>query len=240
MTTETTPPRTVYHGTDRTFDGFDTSRCLGVHFGTFKAAKDRLRSTGRLYIEMNAHQDDQGRWWALEEGNPQANRIEHGPFDDEDAALNVVDMNSTQERRPLEFEIDVYKPLQTPDLGTWNFEAVFNHLCRGTEILDAHRPDLVWNEWMRSSIAGWTALKEALAQAGFDSIAYQNETEDPGSISWIVLDASAIHLKWTAAQREMAAELLERQEQQTAHQDFNNMAPEDIADEHWERERMLA
>ena len=44
-----------------------------------------------------------------------------------------------------------------------------------------------------SNEAGWRALHQSLTNAGFDCIAYRNETEDPGELSWIVWDHKKIH-----------------------------------------------
>lgn len=48
------PPRTyrdvvgpLYHGTDSVFHHYDTFEDIGIHFGTLKAATDRLKKTGR-------------------------------------------------------------------------------------------------------------------------------------------------------------------------------------------------
>lgn len=194
MQGSTRPPNTVYHGTDSCFTRFNTENCLGAHFGTRRAAVDRLRSVGKLQIDFQVF-PHKGRWWVREETYSSKAPFEHGPFDDENAALNFIEM-APKHRQPLAFEIDVYRPLVLPDLGTWTFNDVLNHI--GRHMRDTLGDDIenAWGAWNRSSEEGWRVLKAAIRSAGFDCIAYTNETEDPGSTSWIVLDADKIHAKW--------------------------------------------
>jgi len=197
------PPRTVYHGTDSDFDTFDIATCLGAHFGTRLAAVDRLRSTGRLRVEFEVYADDDA-WWVREQNWSNRPAFEHGPFDTEDDARCFV-LTAPRERQPIAFEIDVYRPLEMPDLGVWTFEAVVSHMRR---FLRDEVPDveLAWDAWNRSTQAGWDRLKQAIVDAGFDCIAYVNETEDAGSISWIVMDPEKIHKAWTPNQDRPASE----------------------------------
>lgn len=186
------PPRSVFHGTDACFAEFDQTHSMGAHFGSAKAAQDRLRSTSRAQVTFEPYEDDDGQWWAIEEGTHNRPRFEHGPFEDENTAQTFCDLADT-ERKPLEFEIDVFKPLMVEDLGTWTFENV-------TRYLHQHHPEIdasTWyGAWNRSTQAGWDAVKTSLKEAGYDCIAYTNLTEDPGSISWIVWDNTKIHRDW--------------------------------------------
>lgn len=188
------PQPVVYHGTDAFFDHFDQSNCLGAHFGTRQAAVDRLRSTGRDQIELIPYEDCQGRWWAIENTTNNTTNLppEHGPFEDEDAAATFCEC-ADKTREPLGFEIDVSRPLIVEDLGTWEFQGVARFLRLNHPDID----DSAWQSaWNQSNEAGWTALKDSLRAAGYDCIAYKNETEDPGSWSWIVWDNTKIHRDW--------------------------------------------
>lgn len=187
------PPRTVFHGTDAGFDEFDTSNTLGAHFGTKKAAQDLLRNKGIQEIKFFPWQDDDDVWWALEENLHNRPRISHGPFEDEDAAITFCDL-TPKLREPIAFEIDVYRPLELEDLGTWTFQIVTQHLERNfSDTFPDHDIEAWRRGWNESNEAGWRALHQSLTNAGFDCIAYRNETEDPGELSWIVWDHKKIH-----------------------------------------------
>ncbi len=190
------PADTVYHGTDCHFDRFALDCCLGAHFGTARAATDRLRSTGRLRIEYETYPRRDGRWMVREQNWSNRQSFEHGPFEDEDSAECFI-LTAPVHRKPLEFEIDVCRPLPLPDLGTWDFHILMHHLDREQLLCDSNA---IWRHWNCSSEAGWQALKTDLARQGYDCVCYHNETEDPGSISWIVFDAERIHPKWRPAQ----------------------------------------
>jgi len=196
------PPRTVYHGTDTAFEEFDTSCSLGAHFGSQQAARDRLRDIGRLRIEYLSYANDD-KWMVREQNWTNRPCFEHGPFDDE-AAADAFCAQAPQYRTPLPFEIDVYRPLELPDLGTWTFEGVMHHLVQ-SHLIDAERED-IYSAWNRSTPAGWAALKAALVEQGYDCVVYKNETEDRGSLSWIVFDAAKIFPKWTPEKEAAEAE----------------------------------
>lgn len=188
------PPSIVYHGTDAAFGRFDVNASLGAHFGTKKAAADRLKSTGRSQIEYVTYPFN-GQWWVREQSWGCKPTLEHGPFDDEEAAESYR-LCAPRIREPLAFEIEVHRPLELPDLGTWEFEGVFTHLMRERADEFAHYADDIWNAWNTSSERGWASLKGVIVGAGYDCIAYKNETEDPGSTSWIVMDPDKIHRAW--------------------------------------------
>jgi hypothetical protein len=224
------PNRTVYHGTDVCFKSFDVSTSLGAHFGTVKAASDRLKSTGRLEIEYQVY-SSHGQWFVRELNWSNKPAFEHGPFDDCPSAECFIE-TAPKQRRPLAFEIDVYRPLELDDLGTWDFEIVFNELSRKHRESFGALLEPVWDAWRKSSHLGWESLKRAIEAAGFDSIAYVNQTEDPGSISWIVLRAEKIFPKWTPGMGEGSADTADADEDR----DFFDEAEND----HWGRQRMRA
>lgn len=183
------PPPVVYHGTDCDFDQFDLDGSFGAHFGTQAAARQRLRHTGKLRVRYQPYQAGAGRWMVREQNCSGRAHFEHGPFVSRRAAEAFV-LTAPVERAPLAFEIDVYRPLLLPDLGTWEFQTVF-HAMAGQ--INA---DLVWDAWNRSSQEGWDALKRQIEELGCDCVAYRNETEDRGSMSWIVLRPERIHHVW--------------------------------------------
>lgn len=224
------PKRTVYHGTDVAFDAFDVSTCLGAHFGTAKAATDRLKSTGRLDIEYLVYSND-GQWFAREENWRNKPAFEHGPFEDEATAECFMTM-APKQRQPLAFEIDVYRPLELDDLGTWDFEIVFNELSRKHRDIFGSRLDGVWDAWQKSSQLGWEFLKRAIEAAGFDSIAYVNQAEDPGSLSWIVLRPDKIFPKWQPGMNEKVPVCSADEDDQFTDDPAQN--------DHWASQRMRA
>ena len=188
----TRPPDTVFHGTDCKFDRFDLSLCLGAHFGTSGAATARLRSTGRLAIDYQTYRTPEGQWMVREQNWSNKPAFEHGPFASEEDADCFV-LCAPPHRVPLQFEIDVCRPLPLPDLGTWTFEIVMRHLQDEGIFVDTGE---IWDAWNISSEHGWAAMKAALSSMYYDCVCYTNETEDPGSISWIVFEPNRIHAKW--------------------------------------------
>lgn len=190
------PPDTVYHGTDCQFDQFALEHCLGAHFGTEKAALDRLRSTGKLRIEYLPFRQTDGSFVVREQIWSNKAAFDHGPFAGNDDAQGFM-LHAPPHREPRQFEIDVIRPLPMPDLGTWTFEIVMQHL-QDEGILVATTE--IWDAWNLGSERGWTSLKAALSNEAYDCICYTNATEDPGSVSWIVFDPKRIHAKWRPGQ----------------------------------------
>jgi hypothetical protein len=82
--------------------------------------------------------------------------------------------------------LNIGRPLELPDLGRWSPRDVLKHAGADTEQLSelAALP----NE------AQPAYVQRTLNAMGYDSIAYTNEVEDPGSVSYIVFDAKQIHL----------------------------------------------
>lgn len=194
---EARPPRTVFHGTDDVFIHFDTTASLGAHFGTRAAATDRMRDIGIHRLTLHPYQDEDGTWWAIEHSTGNHETPRHGPFESENLAQEHCDSHT--HRVPLAIELDCYRPLVMPDLGVWTFQVVTRHLQmeEAEKFSDAEKWHTAWN---RSNEAGWAAVHQSLTAAGYDCIAYANATEDPGSVSWIVWDASRIHFAWTPEQ----------------------------------------
>jgi len=188
------PPGIVHHGTDSLFEHFDISNSFGAHFGTREAAERRLRDLGhhRIRFEMVESEDDPDLSVILEfEWENLPPKI-HGPFDKEEALIYMSKVRG-ELRPPLEFELDVFHPLELPDLGTWEFSGV---LMTIEEVLPGIDVEYVRDRWNQSSEKGWSALKGMIKAHGYDCVSYVNETEDPGSISWIVMDPERIHHGW--------------------------------------------
>lgn len=181
------PSGTVFHGTDRQFETLDVSDCLGMHFGTTEAAIARLHSTGRLHKQFTPVETDDGQWLVEEEAFVDADPVMHGPFESEDAAESFVDAvrGHDSQRKPLGFSLSVANPLMLEDLGQWTFPCVFRHLADIDFLNEEAERDAIWNAWQTSDQLGWQAIRGALEKRGFDSVAYRNDVEDRGSISWI-------------------------------------------------------
>jgi hypothetical protein len=187
------PPRTVYHGTDAHFEQFDVSCSLGAHFGSCAAACQRMRDTGKHRIWYYPVEAEDGNGWMVrEETRSSRPAFEHGPFDTMPEVESFI-ARAPQQREPLAFEIDIYRPLLLPDLGTWEFRGATRALAGVLPQIDFDQVTAAWNA---GTEAGWEALKAQLELCGHDSIAYVNEAEDPGSLSWIVLRAERIHHRW--------------------------------------------
>lgn len=195
------PTDCVFHGTDKSFNEFEMSDCLGAHFGTRQAAQDRLSTTGRLKIQMQATENDDGGWIVEEFRFTNEDPIEHGPFEDESCAKTFMHLADPR-REPLGFELDIGAPLILPDLGMWAFNTVFAHLSRIGLFRDDAECDAVWDEWLTGDARGWAALRNALQARGYDSIAYINDVEDKHSMSWIALDPRQITPADTPEMRE--------------------------------------
>lgn len=178
------PAGVVFHGSDRRFNGLDASDCLGMHFGTMEAAVDRLRTTGRLLADLTPVESADGSWMVEEDAHSDEPPVMHGPFEDEDSAQTFT-MVYDASRTPEAFAVTLKAPLMLEDLGQWTFNSVFQHLAQIDILDDEAQRDAIWNAWQTSDKAGWQALRAAIEQRGFDSIAYRNDIEDKGSFSWI-------------------------------------------------------
>lgn len=174
-----------------------------------RRAADRLRDTGRVRIDYSVYEDDDG-WKAQEQTYGSRHGAVHGPFASEEEA--EAHREAHPNREPIEFEIDVYRPLEMPDEGTWTFEGVFAWLSRNQEEFAVCHKEHVWSAWNRSTEGGWTRLKQALKDMGYNSVTYVNETEDAGSRSWIVFDPERSTASTAGeSRRSVSAAGLERQ-----------------------------
>ncbi|OUM00051.1 hypothetical protein [Variovorax sp. JS1663] len=90
-----------------------------------------------------------------------------------------------------EYEITFQNALEIVDLGTWGFPSVLREL-RSKGVLSAAQVDAAYEANNRSDMAGWAFIKDALQAAGYDALRYSNLVEDPGSESFIVLEAEQI------------------------------------------------
>lgn len=181
------PLATVFHGSNRRFECLDGEDCLGMHFGTADAASARLKSVGHSAAVLHSVESDDGDWMVEEEVYAGEAPTMHGPFDDEQAAQAFVDAYESP-RKPDAFSLTLKAPLMLTDLGQWTFNGVFRHLSDIGFLQDAGERDVIWEAWQRSDAQGWQALRAALQGRGFDSIAYVNEVEDAGSVSWIAFE----------------------------------------------------
>ena len=185
------PPAVVYHGSDRKFTAADMSDCLGMHFGSATAATERLQTTNRLNSSLTVVERDDGQWIVEEEIFVGDAPFEHGPFESEASAEAFSSLHEAR-RSPGAFHVDIRNPVLLDDLGQWAFNAVFSHLSRIDLLNDADERDAIWDSWQTSDAQGWESLRGALHKRGFDSIAYVNDVEDKGSISWVALCADQI------------------------------------------------
>lgn len=196
-----TPDAVVFHGTDMDFDSFDFADCLGPHFGTHQAAVDRLRRTGRLTMPYSIEEGEAGQWFIEAQQFVNTAPLVYGPFNSEaeaDRDARALDLK----RKPIAYQLEIANPLQLDDLGQWTFNGLLYQLAQMNLLEDAYERDQMWEGWQRGDAHGWALMREALLARGFDSIAYSNGVEDPGSISWIVLDPDKITPAWTLVEQQ--------------------------------------
>ena len=167
------------------------SDCLGMHFGSATAATERLQTTNRLSSPLTVVERDDGQWIVEEEIFANETPFEHGPFESEGAAEVFSNLHDAS-RAPAAFHLSISHPVLLADLWQWGFNAVFQYLASIDLLSDADERDAIWDAWQTSDAQGWESLRGALHKRGFDSIAYVNDVEDKGSISWVALRADQI------------------------------------------------
>lgn len=105
--------------------------------------------------------------------------------------------------------LSIQSPLRLHDIGVWNN---FNNLHRELSVKGHITPaqaDIVWEAWQRTDEAGWKAIKDVLADNGYDGIVYDNDVEGVGE-SFIAFHATQI------MQTKVAAKLGMRRTSQAA------------------------
>src|SRR5882724_5804084 len=178
---------TAFHGTKKNFSEFklpeemDRTPEIGVHFGTLRAAVDRglhgLHPLQRQTIENNLKSNT-------------------GVLRESLSLRPHTDITgNTSEFRVIPSRIGTNNPLTLPDLGTWSpasmrsgmlnspaftkdevNQAYFEGIKPGTTLVDQHVAD---TQRIKN-------LRKLIESKGYDSIAYRNSVEDPGSLSYII------------------------------------------------------
>lgn len=179
-------PLVVFHWTDSEFESFDTEGTGGSHFGTKRAAWDRAR--GMENIEYEIDEDEDGFWVFADSGPTQGEG--QGPFKSESEANKFI-KKQPQKIDPLPVYLSIHNPVKMPDLGVWNFGSIREQLLT-QDTITQKEADYIWSEWNKNDSAGWTALKSIMSKKGYDGIAYTNEQEDPGSLSYVALEPTQI------------------------------------------------
>jgi len=177
-------PLVVYHSGDfnENEDGvFRVSKELGYHFGTERAAteRDTNRQVENLADEVEIWEED-GRWYVDQEYLPDA---PSSGFTDYDTARGYVlgeyeinfDPSVGAEPNMTRGYLNIKNPLYLNDHGLWDPEDVAKDVrSRGIDVPEG---------------ADLSEIKEAIKEAGYDGIVYDNKHEDKGSRSYIAFDS---------------------------------------------------
>lgn len=107
-------PRLVFHGTNRLSSSFDLTNQLGAHFGSAKAACQRMRDRAILALALDTYRDENDAWWLI--GAPGAGDWRFGPFSSEGEALQVQGQLPHCSARPWPSNW-TFVALVLPDLG---------------------------------------------------------------------------------------------------------------------------
>lgn len=176
-----------YHWTDAEFDAFDMEESGGmVHFGTKQAASDRAGGHDGIGYDI---EEDDGEFWVYADAGPNDGEGV-GPFKTESEAKKYI---KTQPKRiaPIAVYLNIKNPLRVPDFGVWTLDGVRTYLYN-ENVINKRDADKVWKAWQNSSKDGYEALRLVLEKKGYDGFVYENEQEDPGSDSYVVLSPTQI------------------------------------------------
>ncbi len=111
-------------------------------------------------------------------------------------ALQVRDGSAAgPDERLIVARLDVVKPLELPDLGDWNPRAVTSALQEAGVLSDDFDDE--------DALIDLPFVGHVLGLSGFDSIIYENRTEE-GGLSWIVFDPTHIFI---AAREHLTSEI---------------------------------
>lgn len=177
----------VWHWTDYEFFVFDLDAAGGMtHFGTKQAAIDRAR--GQATIGYDIESDDDG-YYVYADSGPKTGDGQ-GPFTTEREAKAFI-KTQPQHIEPLRLFLNLKHPLRVPDFGVWTMNAVREYLNRENIISDKEA-DKIWEAWQKTDKEGYEAFNDVINSHGYDGFVYENEMEDKGSDSYVVLDPSKI------------------------------------------------
>lgn len=173
-------PMVVYHGTFGDFDTFEQTKDIGYHFGTAKAARDRLRglgkkmasgtrpasgaaSTGAYYLSIQNPleiRDTTGDSWQF----LFADLKEKGVLNDEDWRYYNGIANKAMDQALIETE--------------------------GQS--DDAQAEAIQRAAVESSQEIYEDMRQMVLDAGYDGFKYTNRIEGKGSTSWIALKPEQI------------------------------------------------
>ena len=176
-----------YHWTDAEFDAFDMEASGGmVHFGTKQAAADRAGGQDGIGYDI---EEDDGEFWVYADAGP-SDGEGVGPFRTESEAKKYI---KTQPKRiePIAVYLNIKNPIRVPDFGVWTLDGVRTYLYN-ENVINKRDADKIWKAWQNSSKDGYEALRLVLEKKGYDGFVYENEQEDPGSDSYVVLSPTQI------------------------------------------------
>jgi len=90
--------------------------------------------------------------------------------------------------------LSIQNPLEMHDMETWEPGDIIDTLVAHEKLPEgAERTDKdVLRALSSQGAAAWDAVKRVMRRLGYDGIRYENAIEDPGSISWIVLDPGQV------------------------------------------------
>jgi len=172
---------TAFHGTLKNFSEFKLPEEMGhtpeigVHFGTLKAAVDRglhhLHPLHRQTVERNLRTNT----------NVARESLSLKPHE--------------SEFRVIPSRIGTNNPLTLPDLGAWTpahirYGLLKNPKFTQDEVNHAYfegiKPGTTLADQQVANTQRIKNLRKLIESKGYDSIAYRNNVEDPGSLSYVI------------------------------------------------------
>ena len=187
-------PKVVYHATDapEDFNQFERTEDIGFHFGTLKAANDRLEQTRG---KRDAWLKKGPAGWYLE--NPDL----HDPAEEWAAPFNRVYPTKQEAQKALkdgfsQWEnariipayLRIKNPVRLSNLHTWEPDEVIQALADKGVLTK----DEAAHEWRTRRIVDRDYVANALAAKGYDGIVYRNKTEGIGTDSYIAFHPEQI------------------------------------------------
>jgi len=178
----------LYHGTTKDFEAFKLNGDLGIHFGTSKAAVDRITES----IDSVAVRGE-GYERRASSTERQTGVLEQWPGRPKEALVAKKPLNV------LPTYVRIENPVTLPDLG--NFAAPLGVAKALADAGVFTEPDIQQIRSVYRKTEGGPKAQQAAAmgvvraklqEMGYDGVRYKNASEDPGSISYIALDPTQV------------------------------------------------
>lgn len=199
----------VYHGTTVPFKKLEIKDSFGIHFGTLRAAHERIqkKSVENICIDISdcyvPELNKKTSPYKLNEviRNACSNKKERLEFK---AAYRIFQksIRYPNDKEHVERQLKFYLPFEYLEILNLKPSIIHSHIFRChlninnwydcDDIYEWHEENNLNEIFKCNERKTIPEIKQMLVDQGYDSIRYRNECEDEGSFSWIVFDTNDI------------------------------------------------